>query len=283
MRNTKTSTLTVTLPNKIESIRRIVRAITVVTKEVWLVLQSGSLLCSALWISKSLLSKRIPAIQIFRLSNLIHFPLFKLLSISHVHSWYADLSLRLWGPWVFDVIECLDNFLCLSLSSQTSPFRKHSVLFFGVGLPWTVCAFVSLTRDNIIEQYINTFIATPWPNVIETVSYCCFEKFRIKRYPNCPSLDYPLDLTKSTNHKLRKRKWTYNKENSKFRWPLRKHAIKPVFLWLVLFDPLVKNMSDANHLSGPLRKQKLTSTGSKGHCLWFVIDGFRSVLWVSVF
>ena len=69
----------------------------------------------------------------------------------------------------------------------------------------------------------------------------------------------------------------------KFRWPLRKHAIKIVFLWLVHFDPLVKKMSDANHLSGPLRKQKFTSTGSKGHGLWFVIGGFRSVLWVSVF
>ena len=58
------------------------------------------------------------------------------------------------GPWIFDVIECLDNFLCFSLSSRTSPFRKQSVLFFSVGLPRTVCAFVSLTRDNITEQYI---------------------------------------------------------------------------------------------------------------------------------
>ena len=55
------------------------------------------------------------------------------------------------------------NFLCFSLSSRTSPFRKHSVLFFSVGLPPTVCAFVSLTRDNTIEQYINTFLE---PNVI---------------------------------------------------------------------------------------------------------------------
>ena len=52
---------------------------------------------------------------------------------------------------------------------------------------------------------------------------------------------------------------------------------------MVHFDPLVKKMSDANHLSGPLRKRKFSSTGSKGHCLWFVIGGFRSVLWVSVF
>ena len=43
-----------------------------------------------------------------------------------------------------------------------------------------------------------------------------------------------------------------NKENCKFRWPLRKHAVKTVFLWLVHFDPLVKKMSDTNHLSGPL-------------------------------
>ena len=53
--------------------------------------------------------------------------------------------------------------------------------------------------------------------------------------------------------------------------------MKTVFSWLVHFDPLVKKMSDANHLSGPLRKRKFSSTGSKGHCLWFVIGGFRSV------
>ena len=193
-----------------------------------------------------------------------------------------DLSLHLWGPWVFDVIECLENYLWFSLSSWTSPFWKHSVLFFSVGLARTVFAFVSLTRDNIIEQYINTFLEMPWPNVIQTASYCCFKKFRIKRHPNRPSLDYPLNLTKSTNRKIRKRKWIYNKENSKFIWPVRKHAIKTVFLWLVLFYPLVKKMSDANHLSWPLRKQKFTSTGWKGHCLWFVISGFWSVLWVSV-
>ena len=37
-----------------------------------------------------------------------------------------------------------------------------------------------------------------------------------------------------------------------------------------------------NHLNGPLRKQDFTLTGSKGHCFWFVIGGFRSVLCVSV-
>ena len=39
----------------------------------------------------------------------------------------------------------------------------------------------------------------------------------------------------------------------------------------------------ANHLSGPLRKQNFTYTGSKSQGLWFVIGGFRSVLCVSRF
>ena len=38
-----------------------------------------------------------------------------------------------------------------------------------------------------------------------------------------------------------------------------------------------------NHLNGPLGKQNFTLTGSKGHGLWLVIGGFRSVLCVSVF
>ena len=41
--------------------------------------------------------------------------------------------------------------------------------------------------------------------------------------------------------------------------------------------------ADLNHLNGPLRKQNLTLTGSKGHGLRFMIGGFRSVLCVSVF
>ena len=130
----------------------------------------------------------------------------------------------------------------------------------------------------MIEQYINTFLETPRPNVIQT-AYWCFEKFQIKRYLTRPSLDYPLDLTKSTNHKIRSRKWTESKENSKFRWPLRKHAIKTVFLWLVHFDPLVKKMSDANHLSGPLRKQVYFNAFKRS---WFLIcDRWISIRFVS--
>ena len=38
-----------------------------------------------------------------------------------------------------------------------------------------------------------------------------------------------------------------------------------------------------NHLNGPLGKQNFILTGSKGHGLWFVIGGFRSILCVCVF
>ena len=38
-----------------------------------------------------------------------------------------------------------------------------------------------------------------------------------------------------------------------------------------------------NHLNGPLRKQNFSLTGSKGHGLWFVIGGLRSLSRVSVF
>ena len=38
-----------------------------------------------------------------------------------------------------------------------------------------------------------------------------------------------------------------------------------------------------NHFREPRRKQMFSSTASKGHGLWFLIGGFRSVLCVSVF
>ena len=48
----------------------------------------------------------------------------------------------------------------------------------------------------MIEQYINTFLETPRPNVIQTASYCCFEKIRIKRCLNRP--------IKENGHKIKK-------------------------------------------------------------------------------
>ena len=41
------------------------------------------------------------------------------------------------------VFECLDNFLDFSLSSRTSHY-ENTRCYFSVGLPRTVCAFVSL-------------------------------------------------------------------------------------------------------------------------------------------
>ena len=44
-----------------------------------------------------------------------------------------------------------------------------------------------------------------------------------------------------------------------------------------------KKMSDANQLSGPLRKRKFTSTGPNVYCLWFVnFDPFYELLCFKV-
>ena len=98
---------------------------------------------------KSLLSHWISATQILRLLNLIHI-LFKLLSVLHAHSWHSDLSLRLWGPWSLNVLTIFFIFL-----SVRGPARyKNTQCYFSVDLPRTVCAFVSLILDNILQQYV---------------------------------------------------------------------------------------------------------------------------------
>ena len=51
------------------------------------------------------------------------------------------------------VFECLDNFLNCPLSSRTSHY-ENTRCYFRVGLPRTVFAFVSLTVDNILQQYV---------------------------------------------------------------------------------------------------------------------------------
>ena len=81
-----------------------------------------------------------------------------------------------------DVIECLDNFVCFSLSSRTSPFQKRALSCFSVGPPANSVCISKILRhdDNILQQYIDTFLATS-PNFIETAYSCRFEKFRIKR------------------------------------------------------------------------------------------------------
>ena len=55
---------------------------------------------------------------------------------------------------------------------------------------------------------------------------------------------------------------------------------------LSAFCKIRRNLSffcSVHHLSGPLREHMFTCTSSKGHGLWFVTGGFRSVLIVSCF
>ena len=122
---------------------------------------TGHFLCSALWKSESLLSHWLPATQILRLLNLIHILLFKLLSILHAHSWHSDLLLRLWGPWNLNVLTISFDFLWV----RGPAYYENTQCYFSVGLPRTVCAFVSLTLDNILQQYVppNT-VAKFYPN-----------------------------------------------------------------------------------------------------------------------
>ena len=107
--------------------------------------------------------------------------------------------------------------ICLRAKVRNLAFFKRPESFFSVGLPLTVCAFVSLRRDNILQQYIDTFLETASPNFIQTASSCRIEKIS--------------DQTKSKSSLI---------GLTTFRWSLRKQAIKIVFLWLVQFDPLVK-------------------------------------------
>ena len=64
------------------------------------------------------------------------------------------------------VFKCLDNFLCFSLSSRTSHY-ENTQCYFSVGLPRTVCAFVSLTLDNILQQYVPQNTVAKWSKSLD--------------------------------------------------------------------------------------------------------------------
>ena len=85
----------------------------------------------------------------------------KLLSILHVSSWHSDLSLHLWGPWSLNVLTMFFVFLWV----RRPACYENTQCYFSVGLPRTVCAFVRLILDNILEQYVpqNT-VAKFYPN-----------------------------------------------------------------------------------------------------------------------
>ena len=85
--------------------------------------------------------------------------LFKLLSSLHVHPWHSDLSLRLWGPWSLNVLTISFVFLWV----RGPAHYETTQCYFSVGLPRTVWAFVSLTIDNILQQYLpRNFLLLLW-------------------------------------------------------------------------------------------------------------------------
>ena len=107
-----------------------------------------------------------------RLSNLIPILLFKLSSILHVHSWYSDLSLRLWSPWSLNVLTISFAFLWV----RGPAHYENTQCYFSVNLTRTA---VCICKFNILQQYVprNTVV-----KFYSTASYYCFEKFRIKWY-----------------------------------------------------------------------------------------------------
>ena len=88
------------------------------------------------------------------------------------------------------VFKCLDYFLCFSLGSRTS-HHENTQCYFSVGLQRTVCAFISLTLDNILQQYVplnnvakfypNCFLLLLWKISDQMMSLDYYEARRIPR------------------------------------------------------------------------------------------------------
>ena len=131
--NTKTSTLTVTLLNKIDRIRSIVTAVTVGPSR-WFQLLT---IFSSFKRYRQLLVFRIVKIKITIvtvMTSYTNLATLKLDTHSSVQTLIDFTPTLLTFRFVIAsmrsmVFECLDNFLCLSLRSRTSPLWKHSVLF----------------------------------------------------------------------------------------------------------------------------------------------------------
>ena len=123
---------------------------------------------------KSLLSHWLPATQILRLSNLIYILLFKLLSIIHLHSWYSDLSLRLWSLWSLNVLTISFVFLCVHGPA-------HYQCYFSVPTANSVCIckfnpqqHTSIIRSSKHRRQIlsnsNCFLLLLWKISDQTIS-----------------------------------------------------------------------------------------------------------------
>ena len=88
---------------------------------------TGNSSCSTLWKSKSLLSHWLPAIQNLATLKLdTHSSVQTLIDFTRTLLTFRFVIASMRSM----LFECLDNFLCFSLSSRTSSLWKHSVLFF---------------------------------------------------------------------------------------------------------------------------------------------------------
>ena len=160
----KNKYITVPLLNKIERIR-FVTAITVVPKEAWVPL--ASIVDNLLFLhrkrflsqatpcvphcenEKPLLSHWLPATQILRLQTWYTF------FCSNSYRFYTDTPDI---PICHCVYEVHGLWICWQFPLFFFEFGDQPIMktlcYFSVGLPRTVCAFVSLTLDNILQQYV---------------------------------------------------------------------------------------------------------------------------------
>ena len=149
-RNTGTSTLTVTLLNKIERVRRIVTAITVVPKEAWVPFGFNC------FYHRQLLVLHIhychTDYQLHKSCDSQTWYTFFCSNSYRFYTYTPDIPIchcvcevhGLWMPWQFSLF-------FFEFSDQPD---ENTQCYFSVGLPRTVCAFVSLILDNILQQYV---------------------------------------------------------------------------------------------------------------------------------
>ena len=136
----KNKYITVPLLNKIERIRRIVTAITVVPKEAWV--PFGFNCWQSPFIGKDFYHRQLLVFRIVKMKNHCshtdYQPHKSCDSRLDTHSSVQTLidftrTLLIFRFVIASmrsmVFECPDNFLCFSLRSRTSPLWKHSLLF----------------------------------------------------------------------------------------------------------------------------------------------------------
>ena len=125
-------------------------------------------------------------------------------------------------------------------------------------------------RETLIKYWAHNGIRTLW--CMHTVYWCNYLEFRVNVFRLVElACFWQLRCSKLVTKKHIIIWWVY----CAFHKHANSEVQKPI--------DSIAFFAAVNHLNGPLRKQNFTLTGSKGHGLWFVIVGFRSVLCVSVF